>query len=405
MDTVWIYVIIAAAIVVGAVSYGVSLLRGRDSKTLEREAPPAPVAPPKTEPPKLDRAPRSADDPEVMAPRTAASLSAEPDPEPELPESALEPVPTIERPESARGRLQRLRARLARSNSALGKGLLALLSRGGLDEEAWEEVEDTLIASDLGVEATTELVDSLRRRVTVDGATDEATVRGWLREELLALVQPDLDRRIASSRVGDRPAVILVVGVNGTGKTTTVGKLARVLVAEDRDVLLGAADTFRAAAADQLSTWGDRVGVPTVRSEKEGADPAAVAFDAVKAGIEGEVDVVIIDTAGRLHNKVGLMDELGKIKRVIEKQSEIDEVLLVLDATTGQNGLQQAKVFSQAVNVTGIVLSKLDGTAKGGIVVAVQRQLGVPVKLVGLGEGPDDLAPFDAEAFVSAIID
>ncbi len=405
MDTVWIYVIIAAAIVVGAVSYGVSLLRGRDSKTLEREAPPAPVAPPKTEPPKLDRAPRSADDPEVMAPRTAASLSVEPDPEPELPESALEPVRTIERPESARGRLQRLRARLARSNSALGKGLLALLSRGGLDEEAWEEVEDTLIASDLGVEATTELVDSLRRRVTVDGATDEATVRGWLREELLALVQPDLDRRIASSRVGDRPAVILVVGVNGTGKTTTVGKLARVLVAEDRDVLLGAADTFRAAAADQLSTWGDRVGVPTVRSEKEGADPAAVAFDAVKAGIEGEVDVVIIDTAGRLHNKVGLMDELGKIKRVIEKQSEIDEVLLVLDATTGQNGLQQAKVFSQAVNVTGIVLSKLDGTAKGGIVVAVQRQLGVPVKLVGLGEGPDDLAPFDAEAFVSAIID
>ena len=405
MDTVWIYVIIAAAIVVGAVSYGVSLLRGRDSKTLEREAPPAPVAPPKTEPPKLDRAPGSADDPEVMAPRTAASLPAEPDPEPELPESALEPVPTIERPESARGRLQRLRARLARSNSALGKGLLALLSRGGLDEEAWEEVEDTLIASDLGVEATTELVDSLRRRVTVDGATDEATVRGWLREELLALVQPDLDRRIASSRVGDRPAVILVVGVNGTGKTTTVGKLARVLVAEDRDVLLGAADTFRAAAADQLSTWGDRVGVPTVRSEKEGADPAAVAFDAVKAGIEGEVDVVIIDTAGRLHNKVGLMDELGKIKRVIEKQSEIDEVLLVLDATTGQNGLQQAKVFSQAVNVTGIVLSKLDGTAKGGIVVAVQRQLGVPVKLVGLGEGPDDLAPFDAEAFVSAIID
>ncbi len=407
MDTVWIYVIIAAAIVVGAVSYGVSLLRGRDSKTLEREATPAPVATPKTEPPKLGGAPGSADDRESVAPLTSAALPAEPDPEsePELPESALEPVPTIERPESARGRLQRLRARLARSNSALGKGLLALLSRGGLDEEAWEEVEDTLIASDLGVEATTELVDSLRRRVTVDGTTDEATVRGWLREELLALVQPDLDRRIASSRVGDRPAVILVVGVNGTGKTTTVGKLARVLVAEDRDVLLGAADTFRAAAADQLSTWGDRVGVPTVRSDKEGADPAAVAFDAVKAGIEEEVDVVIIDTAGRLHNKVGLMDELGKIKRVIEKQSEIDEVLLVLDATTGQNGLQQAKVFSQAVNVTGIVLSKLDGTAKGGIVVAVQRQLGVPVKLVGLGEGPDDLAPFDAEAFVSAIID
>ena len=314
-------------------------------------------------------------------------------------------APVYDRPESARGRLQRLRARLARSNSAIGKGLLALLSRGGLDEEAWEEVEDTLIGSDLGVEASTELVDSLRRRVQVDGTTDEATVRGWLREDLLALVQPDMDRRIASSRVGDRPAVILVVGVNGTGKTTTVGKLARVLVAEDREVILGAADTFRAAAADQLETWGARVGVSTVRSDKENADPAAVAFDAVKAGIEEEVDVVIIDTAGRLHNKVGLMDELGKVKRVIEKQSPIDEVLLVLDATTGQNGLQQAKVFSEAVNVTGIVLTKLDGTAKGGIVVAVQRQLGVPVKLIGLGEGPDDLAPFDAEAFVDAIID
>ena len=239
----------------------------------------------------------------------------------------------------------------------------------------------------------------------VDGTTDEATARDWLREDLLRLVQPDMDRRIASSRVGVRPAVILVVGVNGTGKTTTVGKLARVLVAEDRDVLLGAADTFRAAAADQLDTWGARVGVPTVRSDKDGADPAAVAFDAVKAGIAQEVDVVIIDTAGRLHNKAGLMDELGKVKRVIEKQSEIDEVLLVLDATTGQNGLQQAKVFAEAVDVTGIVLTKLDGTAKGGIVVAVQRQLGVPVKLVGLGEGPDDLAPFDPEAFVDAIVD
>ena len=229
-------------------------------------------------------------------------------------------------------------------------------------------------------------------------------MREWLREDLLKLVQPDMDRRIASSRVGDRPAVVLVVGVNGTGKTTTVGKLARVLVAEDREVLLGAADTFRAAAADQLETWGARVGVVTVRSDKDGADPAAVAFDAVKAGIEEEVDVVIIDTAGRLHNKVDLMNELGKVKRVIEKQSAIDEVLLVLDATTGQNGLQQAKVFAEAVDVTGIVLTKLDGTAKGGIVVAVQRQLGVPVKLVGLGEGPDDLAPFDPEAFVDAII-
>ncbi len=397
VDTVLIYVIIGVAIILGDVGYGVSLLRGR-GRTLERQAPPARPGLPTED---LDRRPPSAST-DTVAPPQAPGAPAEV--ELEEPTAPPAPEPTVERPESARGRLQRLRARLARSNSSIGQGLLALLSRGKLDEEAWEEVEDTLISSDLGVEATMELVGSLRTRVKVDGTTDEATVRGWLRDDLLTLVQPDMDRRIASSRVGDRPAVILVVGVNGTGKTTTVGKLARVLVAEDREVILGAADTFRAAAADQLETWGARVGVATVRSDKDNADPAAVAFDAVKAGIEGEVDVVIIDTAGRLHNKVGLMDELGKVKRVIEKQSPIDEVLLVLDATTGQNGLQQAKVFSEAVDVTGIVLTKLDGTAKGGIVVAVQRQLGVPVKLVGLGEGPDDLAPFDAEAFVDAIV-
>lgn len=402
VDTVLIFVIIGVVILAGAIAYGVNLVRGR-GRPVEREAPPSAPGLPAED---LDRRPPT-DATDTVAPPEAAGAPA-PAPEAPAPEApptpTAPPEPTIERPESARGRLQRLRARLARSNSSIGQGLLALLSRGKLDEETWEEVEDTLIGSDLGVEATTQLVDSLRTKVKVDGTTDEATVRGWLRDDLLALVQPDMDRRIASSRVGDRPAVILVVGVNGTGKTTTVGKLARVLVAEDREVLLGAADTFRAAAADQLETWGARVGVATVRSDKDGADPAAVAFDAVKAGIEEEVDVVIIDTAGRLHNKVGLMDELGKVKRVIEKQSEIDEVLLVLDATTGQNGLQQAKVFSEAVDVTGIVLTKLDGTAKGGIVVAVQRQLGVPVKLVGLGEGPDDLAPFDPEAFVDAIV-
>jgi fused signal recognition particle receptor len=395
VENLWLYVIIGVVILALGVGVAVGLLRGRGGPEREVEAPPSPGAPalPTEE---LERRP------EAEAPPAGTVTT-------EAPEETLppipEPLPTIERPESARGRLQRLRARLARSNTALGKGLLALLSRGRLDEEAWEDVEDTLIGADLGVEATEELIASLRAQVKIDGTTDEATAREWLKEDLLRLVQPDMDRRIASSRVGVRPAVILVVGVNGTGKTTTVGKLARVLVAEDRDVLLGAADTFRAAAADQLDTWGARVGVPTVRSDKEGADPAAVAFDAVKAGIEQEVDVVIIDTAGRLHNKVDLMNELGKVKRVIEKQSEIDEVLLVLDATTGQNGLQQAKVFAEAVDVTGIVLTKLDGTAKGGIVVAVQRQLGVPVKLVGLGEGPDDLAPFDPEAFVDAIVE
>jgi len=323
-----------------------------------------------------------------------------------IPEPAPEPpAPTLERPEQVQGRLVRLRARLARSNSALGKGLLELLSRDRLDEGTWDEIEETLLLADLGLDPTTELVQRLRLRVAVLGVRDLTGVRELLREELTALVDPEpgLDRSLAVGQPG-RPAVILVVGVNGTGKTTTVGKLARVLVAEDRDVVLGAADTFRAAAADQLQTWGDRVGVTTIRSDRDGADPAAVAFDAVRAATELEADVVLIDTAGRLQNKVGLMDELGKVKRVIEKQSPVDEVLLVIDATTGQNGMQQARVFAEVVNITGIVLTKLDGTAKGGIVVAVQRALGVPVKLVGLGEGPDDLAPFDPAGFVDALL-
>jgi fused signal recognition particle receptor len=391
--------ILAVVVLVALVGIGlvVGLVRGRGGKdkALPPEAGPRPGA---------DYAPNVGDD--AAPPRDTPTRTIETTPGVDTLEAPPEPepTPTLEKPESPVGRLQRLRARLARSNTALGKGLLGILSRGGLDEQAWEDVEDTLLSSDLGVESTTELVDSLRTRVKVESATDEATVREWLREDLLKLVDPDMDRSVASSRVNGRPAVVLVVGVNGTGKTTTVGKLARVLVAEDKDVVLGAADTFRAAAADQLQTWGERVGVPTVRSDREGADPAAVAFDAVKAGAEMEADVVLVDTAGRLHNKVGLMDELGKVKRVIEKQSPIDEVLLVLDATTGQNGLRQAEVFSEVVNVTGIVLTKLDGTAKGGIVVAVQRKLGVPVKLVGLGEGPDDLAPFDPDAFVDALI-
>jgi fused signal recognition particle receptor len=300
--------------------------------------------------------------------------------------------------------MQRLRARLARSNTAVGRGLLDLLSRDTVSESDWEAVEDILLGADLGVAPTTELVDRLRDRVRVEGGHDRDSIRRLLHEELLTLVDPAMDRSLATTRHGDRPAVVLVVGVNGTGKTTTIGKLARVLVAEDESVILGAADTFRAAAADQLETWGSRVGVPTVRSDRDGADPAAVAFDAVQRGIDEGTDVVLIDTAGRLQNKAGLMDELGKVKRVVERHGPVDEVLLVLDATTGQNGLRQAKVFAEVVDVSGIVLTKLDGTAKGGIVVAVQRELGVPVKLVGLGEGPDDLAPFDAEAFVEALL-
>lgn len=323
----------------------------------------------------------------------------------EVPDDAagLETI-AVETPLPVAGRLTRLRERLVRSNNILGKGLLALLSSDRIDEDVWDEVEETLLLADLGTEPTMQLVDALRERVKVLGTRTPEQVKALLREELIKLVDPTMDRSLRTERHADKPSVMMVVGVNGVGKTTTVGKLARVLVAEDKDVLLGAADTFRAAAAEQLATWGQRVGVPTVKSDVDGADPASVAYEAVKAGIDQEVDVVMIDTAGRLQNKVGLMDELGKVKRVIEKLAEVDEVLLVLDATTGQNGLNQARVFSEVVNITGIVLTKLDGTAKGGIVVAIQKTLGVPVKLIGLGEGADDLAPFDAESFVDALL-
>lgn len=314
----------------------------------------------------------------------------------------MEAVWESERPEPAAGRFLRLRRRLARSQNSLGRGLLSLLSRDIVDQATWDEIEETLLTADLGVQATNELMERLHVRVRAEAPRDTEVARSLLRSELVDLLGPDLDRTLRVSR-DSGPAVILVVGVNGTGKTTTTGKLGRLLVAEGRSVVLGAADTFRAAAAQQLQTWGDRVGAAVVRGP-EGGDPAAVAFDAVGAGMAAGVDTVIIDTAGRLHTKVGLMDELGKVKRVIEKRGPVDEVLLVLDATTGQNGLTQARVFSEVVDVTGIVLTKLDGTAKGGIVVAVQRELAVPVKLVGLGEGPDDLAPFSAEEFVDALL-
>ncbi len=312
-------------------------------------------------------------------------------------------APPLEVPPPFAGRMVRLRDRLARSQTAFGSALLGLLSRDGLDEQGWDEIEDILITADLGVGPARQVVEELRTQVKVEGVRGPEAVRAMLREDLLRQVGADDDRSLRIAGHGDRPSVVLVVGVNGTGKTTACGKLARALVGEGKTVLLGAADTFRAAAADQLQTWGARVGARVIRSDREGADPASVAFQAVAEGIEAGVDTVIVDTAGRLHTKTGLMDELGKIKRVIEKRATVDEVLLVLDATTGQNGLRQARVFAEAVDVTGIVLTKLDGTAKGGIVVAVQRELGVPVKLVGLGEGPDDLAPFDPRAFVDAI--
>jgi len=377
--------VLVAVILVIAVGVAVAFLApSRRRRTSAPEPGPGAgtdvLAPPPEAPPKAPEAPAEA-------------------PAPEAPEA---PAPALERPEDRAGRLVRLRERLSRSQGTLGRGLLSLLSRERVDEDTWEEIEDTLLTADLGVAPTQELVDRLRTRLRVEGSA-AAPVRDVLREELLALLDPSLDRELAVDRQEGRPAVVLVVSVNGTGKTTTVGKLARALVADDKHVVLGAADTFRAAASEQLTTWGERVGVSTVRGP-EGSDPASVAFEAVRTGAEQEADVVIVDTAGRLQNKAGLMDELGKVKRVVERHGPVSEVLLVLDATTGQNGMIQARVFREAVDVTGIVLTKLDGSAKGGIVVAVQRELGVPVKLVGLGEGADDLAPFDPEAFVDALL-
>jgi fused signal recognition particle receptor len=376
------YVYLAVAIVVlAAVVAGLFLLRGRG-----RTAPPSVQAPTET-------------------PKGGTGVLEEEEAPAQAPSATLAPPPAveIERPPPSAGRLVRLRARLSRSQNALGRSLLALLSRDALDDDAWEEIEDTLVTADVGVAPARQIVEDLRTKVKVLGSRDGGEIRALLKDELLTQIGKDWDRSLRTERHGNQPAIILVVGVNGTGKTTTCGKLGRVLVGDGRTVLLGAADTFRAAAADQLQTWGSRVGAEVVRRD-EGTDPASVAFEAVKQGIADGVDTVIVDTAGRLHTKTGLMDELGKVKRVIEKQAQVDEVILVLDATTGQNGLRQARVFAEVVNVTGIALTKLDGTAKGGIVISVQRELGVPVKLVGLGEGPDDLAPFDAEAFVDAIL-
>jgi fused signal recognition particle receptor len=384
----YVYLIIGIAVLLvgGVVGLVTTRVRGRHGET--PSAPPAP-----------SREPLVGDDAETPRDTPTRTVDDADLPEPGGVDTLERP---LERPESPASRLVRLRQRLARTQSPLGRGLLALLSRDVIDEDTWEEIEDTLITADVGVTPTQELVARLRTRVKVEGSSS-ASVHDILREELVTLVDPSLDRSLAVDRRHGKPAVVLMVGVNGTGKTTTVGKLARVLVAEDKQVVLGAADTFRAAAADQLTTWGERVGVPAVRGP-EGSDPASVAFEAVKAGIEQEADVVLVDTAGRLQNKAGLMDELGKVKRVVEKQAAVSEVLLVLDATTGQNGLQQARVFREVVDVTGIVLTKLDGSAKGGIVVAVQRELGVPVKLVGIGEGADDLAPFEPDAFVDALL-
>ncbi len=402
MEYVVIAVILAGLLLLGGLALVVPRMRRRPSAPPET-GPHRPAQMPTTEAPTQ----ATQQPPIAGAPPTAEVPPApvEPGTEAEVGRAVDEALAgiVVEAPEPTAGRLVRLRARLARSQGVLGRGLLSLLARDHLDDEAWEEVEETLLSADVGITATGEITERLRERTRVQGVRTPAELRVVLREELVAALDPKLDRTLHAVRHGDRPGVVLVVGVNGSGKTTTCGKIARVLVADGHSVLLGAADTFRAAASDQLATWAGRVGAEVVRGA-ERQDPASVAFEAVRRGHETGVDTVVIDTAGRLQNKVGLMDELGKVKRVAEKHGEVDETLLVLDATTGQNGLEQARVFTEVVNVTGVVLTKLDGTAKGGIVIAVQRQLGIPVKLVGLGEGPDDLAPFDPEQFADALV-
>ncbi|GAS91230.1 signal recognition particle-docking protein FtsY [Mycolicibacterium brisbanense] len=390
-----------------------------DDATIPRDAPKRPIAdvrlpePPVEEAaPPVEEAAPPLERPVEETPAAEAEPAVEEAPapaEPEAPAAPVEPeapapaAPALEEIAPTEGRLDRLRGRLSKSQNALGRSMLGLLGGGDLDEDSWEEVEDTLLIADLGPVVTESVVAALRSQMASKGVRTEAQARAVLRDVLISELRPELDRSIRALPHADKPSVLLVVGVNGTGKTTTVGKLARVLVADGRRVVLGAADTFRAAAADQLQTWAARVGADVVRGA-EGADPASVAFDAVDEGISTGADVVVVDTAGRLHTKTGLMDELGKVKRVVEKRAAVDEVLLVLDATIGQNSLPQAKVFAEVVDITGVVLTKLDGTAKGGIVFRVQQELGVPVKLVGLGEGPDDLAPFEPGAFVDALL-
>lgn len=369
-----------------------------DDATIPRDAPKRTISEVHLPDPELETVPET--EPEIEA---EPELEIEVEPVPEIEVEPAPQAPQIEAIEPTEGRLERLRGRLARSQNALGRSMLGLIGGGDLDEDSWQDVEDTLLVADLGPVVTESVVSQLRSRLASGNVRNEAEARAVLREVLIGELQPAMDRSIRALPHADHPSVLLVVGVNGTGKTTTVGKLARVLVADGRRVVLGAADTFRAAAADQLQTWASRVGAEVVRGA-EGADPASVAFDAVDKGIQSGADVVVIDTAGRLHTKVGLMDELGKVKRVVTRRAAVDEVLLVLDATIGQNGLAQAKVFAEVVDITGAVLTKLDGTAKGGIVFRVQQELGVPVKLVGLGEGADDLAPFEPAAFVDALL-
>lgn len=392
---VWLLIAVVAVLLGGTALVTVAVKR---KKQVTAQPRPSEVAQSPQEAPPQEKAQTDTLAPPEAPTETAPETKTAPEQTPQV------DTPEVETPEPTAGRLVRLRSRLSRSNNAIGRGMLSLLSRDHLSEDDWEELEDTLLSADVGLEATQEIVERIRERTKVLGTRTPEELRSLLTQELEDALSTDQSRALNVSPDADRPTVVLVVGVNGAGKTTTCGKIARVMIADGHSVLLGAADTFRAAAADQLETWANRVGSQVVRGP-EGGDPASVAFDAVSTAIKNEVDSVLVDTAGRLQNKSGLMDELGKVKRVIEKQGPVDETLLILDATTGQNGLEQARVFTEVCDVSGVVLTKMDGTAKGGIVIAVQRRLGVPVKLIGLGEGPDDLALFDVKEFVSALLD
>ena len=396
MDPITLLVIVALVATVTAI---ISLVTySKRSSTSDELVDQAPVAAPPAAGRSVGADEGTASPP--AASRSSADHEASVLEEEQLPVTKPEVLAPVE-PDTEQSRMQRLRSRL--SGKALGRSLATIFSGDRIDASVWSDLQDSLIIADVGVESSEEIVATVRELARSAGVAAPPDLRDILRSVLIDAINPGMDRSINISRSGQEPAVVMVVGVNGTGKTTTTGKLASLLVSRDLDVLLGAADTFRAAAAEQLATWGERVGVPTVRGQ-ESSDPASVAFEAVKAGIENEVDVVILDTAGRLHTKTSLMDELSKVKRVVEKQSPVTEVLLVIDATTGQNGLAQARIFTDAVNVTGVALTKLDGSAKGGIIIAIQRELGVPVKLVGLGEGADDLAPFEVVTFVDELI-
>lgn len=391
--------ILALAVVLVALGLGLNRLSARRSRpsgpaegaegggaTATAAAPPAP--PPRPSPAGEPGASPSA--PTATIPPEAAPPSAPPGP-PGAPPGAAEPVAPA-RP--------RLADRLGKARAALA-GVLGGLRARRVDDETWETLEETLLLADVGVRTSAEVLATVQARAAAERVADGEGLVALLREELEACLA-GRDRSL--HRRDDGLSVWLFVGVNGVGKTTTIAKVAAAERAEGHRVLLAAADTFRAAAADQLGAWAQRVGVPVIRGQ-EGADPGSVVFDAIEAARTRDVDLLLVDTAGRLHTKVNLMAELAKLQRIVERTpGALQEVLLVIDATTGQNGLTQARQFAEAVGVTGVVLTKLDGTAKGGIVLAIEAELGIPVKLVGVGEGPGDLVPFDPAEFVAAVV-